>query len=270
MMREITSRENQHLKFASRVRDGSEREWVFVEGLRLVEEASGSELEIARCFVADTFGSTERERALLNRIETCTDEIYSLPTKLLRSIADTENPQGIIAIAARPISGKENIAERLRGATSGLPLVVLLTEVNNPLNLGAVIRSVEAAGAAGIITTKGSVNAFGTKSLRASMGSAFRLPVWENAALDEVFEWADAVSAKTVALDTSGKTSIFETDWRKPTLLIAGSEAHGLHEEISSRVTETVYIPIAEPVESLNLAVSCSIALFEACRQNTK
>jgi TrmH family RNA methyltransferase len=265
-MNEITSRDNQHLKFAKAVRDGRERDWIFIEGLRLAEEAIRSACLVNKCFVTRSFLDTARGDELVQGFTGTETEILLVSDTLLRSIADTENPQGIIAIAERPTGGREAIEAQLSG--KGLKLVLLLHEINNPSNLGAVLRTAEAAGAAGVITTTGSSDAFSPKSIRASMGSAFRLPVWENVDISYVFEWAEKVELRTTALDIGGRRSIYEVDWRQQRLLIAGSEAHGLESDILAKTDETLNIPMASPVESLNLAVSCGITLFEARRQN--
>lgn len=265
-MNEITSRDNQHLKFARAVRDCRERDCIFIEGLRLVEEAIQSECLVNKSFVTRSFLDTARGDELVQQLAITEAEILLVSDALLRSIADTENPQGIVAIAARPTGGREAIEISL--SHSGLKLVLLLHQINNPSNLGAVMRTAEAAGAAGVITTKGSSEAYSPKSLRASMGSAFRIPVWENADLDLVFEWAGKAGLKTTALDIGGQSSIYQADWRQPRLLLTGSEAHGLEKNLLAKKDEVLNIPMASPVESLNLAVSCGIALFEARRQN--
>lgn len=266
-MNEITSRDNQHLKYVRYVRDGRESESIFIEGTRLVEEAIRSNLSISKCFVASSFSESNRGAELLDQIEDSEIAIFNVPDAVFRTIADTENPQGIIAIANRPESSSETIEKCLE--KNALKLVVLLHQINNPANLGAVLRTAEAAGVSGVVTTSDSADAFSPKSLRASMGSAFRVPVWENIDIELAFEWASKTSLKTTALDIGGGSSIYEANWRQPRLLIIGSEAHGLEKDLLVKSNEIINIPIAPSVESLNLAVSCGITLFEARRQNS-
>lgn len=266
-MNEITSRDNQHLKYVRSVRDGRESESIFIEGIRVVQEATRSNLSINKCFVASSFAQTNRGGELLRQIEDSETAIFSVPDAVFRTIADTENPQGIIAIASRPESSGEVIEKRL--AENKLKIVVLLDRINNPANLGAVLRTAEAAGVSGVVTTTGSSDAFSPKSLRSSMGSAFRVPVWENIDIEHAVEWASITGLKTTALDIGGASSIYEADWRLPRLLIIGSEAHGLEKVTLTETDEVLNIPMASPVESLNLAVSSGITLFEARRQNS-
>lgn len=265
-MNEITSRDNQHLKFARSVRDGRESEAIFIEGTRLVEEAIRSNVAITKCFVTHSFEESDRGGELVRQLEASETEIFYVPDAVFKTIADTENPQGIIAIAKRHESSSETIEKGLE--KNVLKLVVLLHQINNPSNLGAVLRTAEAAGVCGVVTTPGSSDPFLPKSLRASMGSAFRLPVWENVDIERALDWASKTGLKTTALDIGRGSSIYEADWRQPRLLIIGSEAHGLEKDLLTKTVEVLNIPMASQVESLNLSVSCGIALFEARRQN--
>jgi TrmH family RNA methyltransferase len=148
-------------------------------------------------------------------------------------------------------------------------IVVYLNKINNPSNLGAVMRTAEAAGATGIITSPGSVDAFSPKSLRASMGSAFRLPIVQNIPLIDAHHWAKENGMTCVAADISGGISYTAVDWNGPKLLVLGSEAHGLSDKDLNLIDEKIVIPMHAGVESLNLAVSAAVILFEAARQRS-
>lgn len=245
----ITSRDNPKLKSARSVRDGREPDLVFIEGVRLLGEAIRSNVEIVNVFVSQDFG--------LTNVLPDHPEAIVVEKKAFRSIADTENPQGVIAIARRPQFS-------LTSFQAGL--TVLLHEVNNPANLGAVIRTAEAAGASGLMATTGSADAFSSKSIRASMGSAFRLPIVEEIDFFEAVEWAKSAGLVTTAADVASNLPYFRIDWTVPRLVIFGSEAHGLDEVHLAAVEQKIVIPIDSKVESLNLAVSSGIILFEARR----
>jgi TrmH family RNA methyltransferase len=152
-------------------------------------------------------------------------------------------------------------------AKDNFPIIILLHKINNPKNLGAILRSAEAVGVNKIITTTDSVNAYSTKALRASMGSSLRMQIWENVEFDEVLNWAVENGLLTTCADINSKNSYTKIDWKKPRLLIFGSEAHGLSVEERSKINESLFIPMENQVESLNLAVSCGVILFEAKRQ---
>ena len=178
----ITSRDNRRLMNARRVRDGKEPDQIFVEGRRLVGEALRSSLEIRECFVNESF----RDRELLDAIAKRTIAMAQLPEKIFDSIVDTKQPQGIALVAKRPLHSRLTIESRLK--TAALPIVIYLKEVNNPSNLGAVLRTAEAADVAGIIISKNSADVFSPKAIRSSMGSSFRLPVLENIDFEEILQ----------------------------------------------------------------------------------
>ncbi len=260
-LEKITSRDNSRLVAARRVRDGKDRASIFIEGRRLVEEALRSDLDLEACFVIENF----RSDGLVEMIAQRTRRIIELPGKIFHSIADTNSPQGVILISKRPFSSRELI--EARATTALLPIVIFLKETNNPSNLGAILRTAEAAGIAGVIVSTNSADIFSTKALRASMGAAFRVPVWENAGFDEALTWAAANDFIATASGISLTIDYTEIDWMVPRLLIFGSEAHGLESAELKKIQEKIVIPMENDVESLNLAVSAGIILFEAKRQ---
>ena len=193
--------------------------------------------------------------------------IYEVSRQAFESMADTVTSQGVVIIARRPAADADVIAERISNAT--LPLVVFLHRINNPSNLGAVVRTAEAAGAAAVIVSSESADAFSPKSIRASMGSAFRLPIWQGMSFDEAIEWAAANRLQTTAADADAESSHYDIDWYKPRMLVFGSEAHGLSDDERRRVEEIIKIPMEREVESLNLAVAAGVILFEARRSRS-
>lgn len=257
MNNKITGKENQKLKIARKVRDRKIDDLIFVEGLRLAEEALKSEINIIECFVDEKFGNTERETLFLEKIDKKSVQIYVVQNKLFDSIADTNNSQGIILIVEKSKKSFENFIHKNKH-------FICLHEINNPSNLGAILRTAEAAGIQGIVISKNSTDAFSPKAVRASMGASFRLAIWENADFDEVLNWAKKESLKTTAADIKAEKTYFEIDWGQPRLIIFGSEADGLSDDQLSKIEELIYIPMENEVESLNLAVSCGIICFEA------
>jgi len=260
----ITSRDNQRLKQARKVRDGKIKDSVFVEGIRLTEETLRSDVVITEVFFAETFAENERGKSLLDKFSTFETDIFEVSDQIFGSLSDTKNSQGVVLIAEKPQTGKEKIEANI---TKEFQLVLLLHEVNNPSNLGAILRTAEAAGVGGVILTKNSANAFSPKTVRASMGAAFRVSIWENADFSEVLSWAKNNYFQSICADVNAEKSYTEIDWKKQRLLIFGSEAHGLNLTERNEIEESLVIPMENEVESLNLAVSCGIILFEAKRQ---
>ncbi|HNQ14407.1 MAG TPA: RNA methyltransferase substrate-binding domain-containing protein, partial [Pyrinomonadaceae bacterium] len=145
-MIEITSRDNPKLKQIRKIRDGHDSGFIFVEGLRLSREALRSPVTIAVAVFARSFGENSEFESIA--------ETIIVPDKIFGSIADTKNPQGVILIAERPATDRKAFEERFDGGTS-----VLLHRVNNPSNLGAILRTCEAAGINNVIVTRDSADA---------------------------------------------------------------------------------------------------------------
>ncbi len=268
----ITSRDNSRLKHARQVRDGKVREQIFVEGLRLGEEALSASLKILEVFVTESFSETERGASLLEKFVKQSLPVSLLDEKLFASISDTENPQGVCLLAEKPLTGKDLLSEKLRETVEKrrLPLIVGLHELNNPSNVGAILRTAEAVGVSGVILTKKSANPFAPKSLRSAMGAAFRLPMWTNAEFVETIEFCWENNLLTVCADVRAEKTHFEIAWNAPKALILGSEAHGLSAEELAQIDEALRIPMNETVESLNVAVAAGVVLYEAWRQRNQ
>lgn len=267
-MLKITSRDNQKLKFARWVRDGYVKDLIFVEGLRLAEEVSRSNLKISDVLFTENFAANERGKEFLQNAET--SNLWEISEKIFESLSDTKHSQGIIVICEKPATGKITIEKNLTTKADKSPLLILLHQINNPTNLGAILRTCEAADVAGVIQTKNSADVFSPKALRGAMGASLRLPLWTNADFFEALDWAQENNFISICADVNAEKSYLEIDWAKPRLLIFGSEAHGLTAGEREKTNESLIIPMENGVESLNLAVSCGVILFEAKRQKMK
>jgi RNA methyltransferase, TrmH family len=259
----ITSRDNSLLRRARAVRDGKESGLIFVEGLRLCEEALTSNLQIEAVIYSDQLARKDRAAKLIAELSERANSSASVSEKLLESISYTKTPQGIVLLAARPAADSQNLTTR----QSANPLIVILHETNNSVNVGAILRTAEAAGATGIITTANTADPFSPKALRGAMGSAFRLPVWHGGTFAETLEWCRARKIQIVCADVEGNAVFTDVDWQKPSALVVGRESVGLSEEELGSVDLAVRIPMKGSAESLNVAVATGIILFEAARQ---
>lgn len=258
-MESITSRDNRRLVRARKVRDGRERGSIFIEGKRLFDEAVRNKAIIYEVFVSETFAS------LYQHITAPHTRVFLLPDVLLNSIADTATPQGIVAIAKRPNAGL--LPDEIFQRKGGLPLWIMLEAVQDPSNVGAVMRATKAAGAAGLILTEGSADPYSPKSLRASMGAAFGLPTMYGASLEDVLDAAKKHKIRVAATGVENARTHWDIDWKVPTLLMFGSEARGLSHTATGAADIRVSIPMDPAVESLNVAVSCGVMAYEALRQ---
>jgi RNA methyltransferase, TrmH family len=261
----ITSRDNTLLRLARAVRDGKDTEYIFVEGLRLCEEALRSALEIEAAIVSDELLRKPRAAAAIAELDHAAHRSASISEKLLESISYTKTPQGIVVLARRPDSSEK----RLANAIDTKPLLVVLHQISNPVNVGAILRTAEAAGAGGVITTRNTSDPLSPKSLRGAMGSAFRLPIWTGATYEEMIEWCRKRNVETVCADAGAALSHTEYDWTQATGLVLGPESTGLTGEETRSASQVVSIPMHGAVESLNVSVAAGILLFEAARQRS-
>lgn len=254
----ITSPRNPQIKLlrsllSSRQARRAERLFV-VEGVRLAEEAlrSGARLAFA-LYSPDQLNGTDRGRGLRSELDGMR-EAYSAPPEVLAAASDTVSPQGIIAAVAWP-----KPAERATG------IQLLLDAVQDPGNVGTLLRSAEATGFRRVICIAGTVDVFNPKVVRAAMGAHFRLPITQDIAWDEA---PTLLAADNVYAAVAGASMpYYAADWRQPAAVVIGNEAGGVSPAGLRIATKHISIPMAQPVESLNAAVAGSIIMFEAQRQ---
>ena len=259
----ITSRDNSLLRRARSVRDGKEHDSIFVEGLRLCEEALSSHLAIEAVIYSEEIARKERAASLLQQLAEVAAKVAPVTEKLLESVSYTKTPQGIIVLAARPADDETRFQE----GQPASPLLVVMHGINNPVNVGAILRTAEAAGVTGAIATKSTADPFSAKALRGAMGSAFRLPVWLGAEYANVLRWCKDRGLRTICADAATSKTHTEVDWSWPCALIVGTESTGLSSDEIGAADEAVRIPMKGSVESLNVAVAAGILLYEANRQ---
>lgn len=259
----ITSRDNSLLRRARAVRDGKESASIFVEGLRLCEEALASGLNIEAVIYSEQIAQKERPALLINALAKAGAKSAAVSEKLLESISYTKTPQGIVVLASRPAGDQASLEARQRA----LPLLVVMHSINNPVNVGAIVRAAEAAGATGVIATKATADPFSPKALRGAMGSAFRVPIWTEVNYANVINWCREQEVRTIGAAAKASKNYTDFDWRVPCALIVGPESTGLSSDEMAIADEAVRIPMKGSAESLNVAVSTGILLYEANRQ---
>jgi TrmH family RNA methyltransferase len=228
---------------------------VGIEGEHLLREAVRSRVEIATVFFRS--GS----QGLLARIELDAKvEVIELPEEIFSSAVTTESPQGLAALVVPKSFSLED-------ALSGDPtLTVIAAGLQDPGNLGTLIRSAEAFGASGLVALPGTVSQWNAKAMRASSGSVFRLPVVA-AGVDEVFSRLRSLRVRTLAAVAEQSVSATVSPLSGPVALLIGNEGRGLSAELLARADGRITIPCPGPVESLNAAIAGGILLYEASRQ---
>jgi TrmH family RNA methyltransferase len=262
----ITSRDNSLLRHARAVRDGKVPESIFVEGLRLCEEGLSSGLTIEAAIFSEEIAPKKRAADLIQQLGEACDKIASVSEVLLKSISYTKTPQGIILLTARPAG--DEVSFNVKQPVS--PFLVLLHGINNPVNVGAIIRTAEAAGVTGVISTTGTSDPFSPKALRGAMGSTFRLPIWTGSDYGQTMAWCSARGISTTCADLHSSKDYRELDWRGACALIVGPESTGLSRAEIAAADDAVRIPMKGSVESLNVAMAAGIILYEAQSQRNE
>jgi TrmH family RNA methyltransferase len=233
---------------------------LLLEGVTLVEEALGAGLRVVEAAFSERAAAKPTGRALLERLQRAKTRGLFFADALLDSLAEVETSQGVIALA----EPKHFVEADVFAST---PLLIACWAIQNPGNLGGLLRTAEAAGATGALLGAGCADPFGWKALRGSMGSAFRLPHLSGLEAPELVALAKTRGLRLLAADARARRRYDEVDWRLPSALLLGSEGGGLPPELLEASDERIAIPLRPPVESLNVGVAAGIVLFEAARQ---
>jgi TrmH family RNA methyltransferase len=229
-----------------------------IDGVKLVEEAIRSGQHVTRIFFSESARNLAEK--FLPQIGARVD-ILVLPDALFKSIVPSETPQGVAALVKIRIATPQQILEH---ATSG-PIVVA-AGLQDPGNVGTILRSAEAFGAAGVFFTEGTVSPYNSKGLRGSAGSIFRLPVVQITSA-ELIPLLHQRAVRLIATSSHKGTPLPEAKWALPLAIFIGNEGAGLSRELLNQMDETMVIPQAAQVESLNAGVAASIVLYEAARR---
>jgi len=256
-MERITSRQNAHFKQARKLaetaRERNKAQQIFMDGTRLIRAyAEQFGLEDSTLLISEAGVSRPDIQQIL---ETWPPRHrYLLPEDLFAEIGQVETPEGIAAIAAVP-KVDSNASDDFR---------ILLDGIQDPGNLGGLLRTAAAAGATSAYMAKGCADVWSPRSLRGGMGAQFILPVRERIGLDIALAGFGGV---IIATSPRAKRSIYDVDLSGPVAMIFGSEGRGLRDDVSALANQLVHIPMAGKVESLNVAAAAAICCFERLRQ---
>lgn len=258
----ITSRQNPLVKELQTVRDDRQSALLFLEGPRLVEELVSSSLSI------ETLVWTTAAEAdpVVSALQPKAKRLCRVSQPVFELLSDVKSPQGVLAIVKRPQWTWDDILKNVPRP------VLVLDGIQDPGNIATIIRTAEAAGAAGLVTTPGTARLFSPKALRGAMGSTLRVPVLEHvevAAMTSSLKKAGYALIGTGMASNAAMASVshLEFDLKKPCAIVLGHEGQGLAKDWSRHLTAMIHIPMKPPVESLNVAAAAAILLYESARQ---
>ena len=246
------------LVHALKNRRGREKHGLFLaEGIRVVEDLLASAIDLQFALASTTLGDTERGRALVASLHDATT-VKEVTDRELSDIAETETPQGVLVVA--------RIRETpLRDVKLESDAVVLVLDaVQDPGNLGTLIRSADAFGVAAVVALPGTVDYWSSKVIRSTAGAAFRMPL-VSAREDETWAWLAEHKASICGADMAGRP-IADIQRNGRIALVVGNEGSGLRDDTRAHLTELISIPMRGAAESLNVAVAAGILLYEFSR----
>ena len=259
-MQTITSKDNELIKHIRKLKDKKYRdesnEYV-VEGVKLVEEAVKENAKIKQIIVCeDTTRTYEIPTHIM--LEIAKYECISVSDKIFNIITQVTNPQGIMAII------EKNAQDVQIDYTQDI--IVVLDDVQDPGNLGTILRTVDSIGLNQIIVSKGTADAFNSKVVRSTMGAIFRIKIIEVENLAQVIKEMRKHHFKLMVTSLQTKNSIYDIDFNKK-IIVIGNEANGVSKEIQDMADEKAKIPMLGRTESLNASVAAGVVMYEYVRQ---
>jgi TrmH family RNA methyltransferase len=255
-MERISSRQNPLVRQFRDVARGDVSGAMLLDGEHVIDEALGSGVAID----VAAFGERLGNGPLADRMQHAGVTIVLVTDAVLSAISPVQTPSGVVGIARRPARRLEDLFVREP------QLIAMLHDVQDPGNVGAVVRAAEGCGATGVLCGERTADPFGWKALRGAMGSAFRLPVARQP-LAEALAMARSKGLRVFATTARGGTSLPHCDLRGPAAIIFGGEGAGLPDDLLHAADARLTIPMHPPVESLNVAIAAALVIYEAARQ---
>lgn len=261
----ITSTSSSQVKYVVNLQKKAklrkEEKQFVVEGIKMVSEAPTDRL--VKVYISETFKADNEEFLERMNYDSIGKDVLEIVTdNVFMRMADTQTPQGIMAVVRMTDTDLEGILSDKRN-----PLLLIIENLQDPGNLGTIVRMAEGAGVTGIIMSSNTVDIYNPKTIRSTMGSLYRVPVIY---VDDICEAADVCKSKDVtvyAAHLKGIDNYNKKDYTKPTAFMIGNEGNGLTDKLADKADEYVRIPMQGEVESLNAAVACTILTYEAVRQ---
>lgn len=261
-MLEITSTKNPLIKEVKSLYNRKER-WTkglfIIEGIKIIEEAIVNKIELKYILFTDKLLSTEDGKVFYESIKN-KYKIVSTSESVFKEISDTDNPQGVVGVAKFNIS---ILSEDLNKDNLSL---IFLDGVQDPGNMGTIIRTCDAFKLDGIILGKGSVDPYNPKVVRATMGSIFRVPLYSSHDSLETLSGLREKGLHILTTSLEGSVPVYHIDYKEGFVLVIGNESKGVDERIIKISDKLIKIPMPGFAESLNAGVAASIIMYEAMK----
>ncbi|MCK8825053.1 TrmH family RNA methyltransferase [Fuchsiella alkaliacetigena] len=259
----ISSLHNSKIKFLRSLykkKYRREHQKFILEGSRIISDALAAEAEIHQVFYSADFLTDQQSQELIEDLK-AEAEVIEITDSLLAELADTETPQGIIAIVDQP---QFEISDFLAEEND---FYLVVDRVQDPGNLGTIIRTADGAGVDGVFLLKGTVDIYNLKTIRATMGALFRVPIFNLEGPAELEELLLKEELQIVVGDLGAEDYYYQLDYTQPTAVVVGNEGAGPQPETLALADSKVKIPLTEGAESLNVAIATGVMLYEIVRQ---
>lgn len=260
----ITSTSSSQVKHVisllSKAKERKKNNEYVVEGIRMVSEVPADLL--VKIYMSERFQNNNSEyvKELVKKQGISDDSIEIVADNVFDRMSQTQTPQGIMAV----VRMKDN---SLSDMLSGNPLLILVENLQDPGNLGTIIRMGEGAGVTGVIMSPNTVDIYNPKTIRSTMGSIFRVPFIYVQDFGEAVSECQKSGVKVYAAHLDGKNTYLGEDYSTQTAFLIGNEGNGLTDDITKQADTLIRIPMEGEVESLNAAIACTILTYEAVRQ---
>jgi TrmH family RNA methyltransferase len=262
----LTSKDNSAVKDLRSLADPKHRKKAqafLIEGVKMVEEALRDNAGV-KTIVASPDLVRHHGKGVLRLAEDNGVEVLWISERLMDAVAESKTPQPVMAVVAMKTHSEDELFVSPQG------LIVVAHELQDPGNLGTIIRTAEAVNASGVVTTSQTVDPYNPKAVRASMGSILRVPIVHVGSLPDFIKQCRQKGYRAFATTLTATKIHLEADFTKPSILILGQEGAGLPQDIIDDIDVTLRIPMTGAVESLNVAVAAAVILYEAMRQRMK
>ena len=259
----ITSVANPRLKAAVRLRDRRGRDdqgRIVIDGVREIDRAIGAGVAIAELFYLDELCQDQAHQQLLKRARSAGAELIELTWQVMEKLSFGNRAEGVVAIGPTPRRALADLSPPPEA------LIVVVEGVEKPGNLGAILRTADAAGVAGLIVADGGTDLYNPNAIRASLGAIFTVPVCQ-ASARETLDWLRAGGYRILAARVDGALEYTRADFHGRAAIVLGSEAHGLGTLWQGQDITPVKLPMLGQVDSLNLSAAAAVLLYEALRQ---
>ena len=268
MLPPITSLQNPRIKQAVKLRDRhgrDDQQRIILDGRREIERALAAGVQLTELFLEADVLPPEEEKKLARRARDCGADVRDVSALVMQKRAFGERHVGVVATAKVPDSSLKNFAALLE-ARSTPPLLVVVEGLEKPGNLGAILRTADAAGVSGLIVCAGRTDLYNPNAIRASLGAIFTVPV-AAASRDDTLTFLNQQNLKIFAARVDGAVDYTTVDYRAPCAIVLGSEAEGLTRDWRQEDVQAIRLPMRGQVDSLNVSVTAGVIFYEALRQ---